>query len=103
MITARNVRGGRFTTLMLGGLNYQIEKNLFPTMPRPNLAGAQNIIRAFCAEHDLVYHQDSLVGSYRRALRHLRSGEPERTHTSASESRLALSSRCTGPLLNLAS
>ena len=37
-ITARNVAGGRFTNLMLGGLNYQIEHDLFPTMPRPNLA-----------------------------------------------------------------
>lgn len=24
VVTARNIRGGRFTTLMLGGLNYQI-------------------------------------------------------------------------------
>jgi fatty acid desaturase len=69
--TARNVTGGRFTTFMLGGLDYQIEHHLFPTMPRPNLARAQSIIRAFCAEHDLVYHQDNLVGSYRQALRAL--------------------------------
>ncbi len=72
VITARNVTGGRFTTFMLGGLNYQIEHHLFPTMPRPNLAQAQSIIRAFCVDHDLVYHQDSLVGSYRQAFRHLR-------------------------------
>ena len=38
VITARNVVGGRFTNFMLGGLNYQIEHHLFPTMPRPNLA-----------------------------------------------------------------
>jgi fatty acid desaturase len=48
VITARNVTGGRFTTLMLGGLNYQIEHHLFPTMPRPNLARARSIIRPFC-------------------------------------------------------
>jgi fatty acid desaturase len=72
-ITARNVTGGRFTTLMLGGLNYQIEHHLFPTMPRPNLARAQSIIRAFCIESGLGYCEDSLVGSYRQAVRHLRT------------------------------
>jgi fatty acid desaturase len=70
--TARNVAGGRFTTFLLGGLNYQIEHHLFPAMPRPNLARAQPIIEAFCAEYDLSYRQDSLVGSYRQTLRHLR-------------------------------
>ncbi|HME65194.1 MAG TPA: acyl-CoA desaturase, partial [Streptosporangiaceae bacterium] len=29
VVTARNVRGGWFTTFMLGGLNYQIEHHLF--------------------------------------------------------------------------
>jgi fatty acid desaturase len=73
VITARNVAGGRFTNLMLGGLNYQIEHHLFPTMPRPNLARAQSIIRPFCIERDLGYCEDSLVGSYRQAVRHLRA------------------------------
>ena len=73
VITARNVTGGRFTTFVLGGLNYQIEHHLFPTMPRPNLARAQSIIRAFCIESDLGYCEDSLVGSYRQAVRHLRA------------------------------
>jgi len=73
VITARNVAGGRFTNLMLGGLNYQIEHHLFPTMPRPNLARAQGIIRAFCIESGLGYCEDSLVGSYRQAIRHLRA------------------------------
>ena len=71
VITARNVRGGWFATLMLGGLNYQIEHHLFPMMPRPNLVRAQRIIQRFCRDHDLPYCQDSLAGSYRRALRHL--------------------------------
>jgi fatty acid desaturase len=73
VITARNVAGGRFTNFMLGGLNYQIEHHLFPTMPRPNLARAQSIIRAFCIESNLGYCEDSLVGSYRQAVRHLRA------------------------------
>ena len=73
VITARNITGGRFTNFMLGGLNYQIEHHLFPTMPRPNLARAQSIVRAFCIESDLGYCESSLVGSYRQTVRHLRA------------------------------
>lgn len=71
VITARNITGGRLTDFILGGLNYQIEHHLFPTMPRPNLARAQDVVRAFCIGSDLGYWEDSLVGSYRQTLRHL--------------------------------
>ncbi len=69
--TARNVTGGRLISFLFGGLNYQIEHHLFPAMPRPNLSRAQDIVKGFCADHGLAYHADSLVGSYRQALRHL--------------------------------
>jgi len=72
VITARNVTGGRFVDLMLGGLNYQIEHHLFPTMPRPNLARAQGIVRAFCIESGLGYCEESLLKSYRQTVRHVR-------------------------------
>ena len=72
VITSRNIAGGRFTNLLLGGLNYQIEHHLFPSMPRPNLARAQGIVRAFCLENDLGYEEDTLMGSYRQTLRSLR-------------------------------
>jgi fatty acid desaturase len=80
VLTARNVRGGRLIDMLLGGLNYQIEHHLFPSMPRPSLRHAQPLVRAFCDKHDLPYAQTSLVDSYRQALRHLRivgrGGEP---------------------------
>ena len=69
--TARNVSGGRLTTFMLGGLNYQIEHHLFPSMPRPNLRHARPLIKAFCAERGLPYAESSLLGSYAQALRYL--------------------------------
>jgi fatty acid desaturase len=71
VLTARNVRGGRLTDLLLGGLNYQIEHHLFPSMPRPALRQAQPIIRAYCLENELPYAETSLIDSYRQALRHL--------------------------------
>jgi fatty acid desaturase len=71
VLTARNVRGGRFVDLLLGGLNYQIEHHLFPSMPRPNLRRAQPLIRAFCAERGVRYVETGLFASYRLVLRHL--------------------------------
>jgi fatty acid desaturase len=51
VLTSRNIRGGRFTDLALGGLNYQIEHHLFPSMPRPSLRRVQSHVRAYCAQH----------------------------------------------------
>ena len=44
VLTSRNVRGGWFVDVALGGLNYQIEHHLFPSMPRANLRRAQPIV-----------------------------------------------------------
>jgi fatty acid desaturase len=85
VLTSRSVRGGRLTDLALGGLNYQIEHHLFPSMPRPNLRHSQTLIREFCQQRDLPYCQSSLAGSYTHALRHLNSvGKSARPGTSAS-------------------
>ena len=72
VITARNLSGGRLTGFLFGGLNYQIEHHLFPTMPRPNLARAQAMVRAFCRENHLGYAEASPVASYVQALQALR-------------------------------
>ena len=79
VLTSRNVRGGWLTDFALGGLNYQIEHHLFPSMPRPNLRHSQALTEAFCQRHELPYCQASLVGSYALAVRHLNSvGRPAR-------------------------
>ncbi|MEU3271192.1 acyl-CoA desaturase [Saccharomonospora sp. NPDC006951] len=71
VLTSRNVRGGRFTDFVLGGLNYQIEHHLFPSMPRPHLRHAQPIVERFCRDHGIPYAQTSLSRSYRHVLEHL--------------------------------
>lgn len=71
VLTARNVTGGRFVTFLLGGLNYQIEHHLFPSLPRPHVAAAQVFVRAHCAEHRLPYTEASLFGSYAIVVRYL--------------------------------
>src|SRR4051812_9589754 len=79
VVTSRNVCGGWFVDIALGGLNYQIEHHLFPAMPSPNLRKAQPIVQAYCAEIGVPYEQASLIESYRQALRHLHEvGAPAR-------------------------
>jgi fatty acid desaturase len=79
VLTARNVRPGWIADFALGGLNYQIEHHLFPSMPRPNLRRAQPIVRAFCRDHDVSYYETTLLRSYGQALGHLHDvGRPLR-------------------------
>ncbi|WP_460699279.1 fatty acid desaturase family protein [Nocardia thraciensis] len=79
VLTSRNVRGGVLIDIALGGLNYQIEHHLFPSMPTPNLRAAQAIVRDYCAEIGVPYHETGLLASYREALQHLhRVGAPLR-------------------------
>jgi len=73
VLTSRNVVGGPFVDLALGGLNYQIEHHLFPRMPRPNLRRAQPLVREFCRREGLPYVETGLRDSYARALGHLRT------------------------------
>ncbi|MEU8179656.1 acyl-CoA desaturase [Micromonospora sp. NPDC049047] len=73
VLTSRNVRGGPLIDALLGGLNYQIEHHLFPSMPRPNLRHAQPLIRQFCAEHGVAYRETTLIQSWAQGLAHLRA------------------------------
>jgi len=71
VLTSRNVRRHWVTDAALGGLNYQIEHHLFPSMPRVNLRRAQPIVRQFCASIQVRYLETGPITSYRQALRHL--------------------------------
>jgi fatty acid desaturase len=71
VLTSRNIRGGRIVDFVLGGLNYQIEHHLFPSMPRPNLRRAQPLVRDFCQQRQITYTETSLLASYQLSLRHL--------------------------------
>ena len=70
-LMSRNVRGGLFIEALMGGLNYQIEHHLFPSMPRPNLAKVQPLARAHCLRHGVAYTETSLLGSYAIVIRYL--------------------------------
>src|SRR5690606_34588087 len=71
VLTSRNVRGGPLTDFLLGGLNYQIEHHLFPSMPRPNLRRSQPLVQDFCRERGVAYEQTTLLRSYAQSLNYL--------------------------------
>ncbi|WP_418276605.1 fatty acid desaturase family protein [Isoptericola jiangsuensis] len=71
VLTSRNIRGGWFMSILMGGLNFQIEHHLFPSMPRPHLGRARELVRAHCAHIGLPYTETSLVNSYRIVVGYL--------------------------------
>jgi fatty acid desaturase len=79
VLTSRNVTAHPITDFWYGGLNYQIEHHLFPRMPRNKLREAQPIIREFCRDNCIAYHETSVLQSYKEILRHLHAvGAPLR-------------------------
>jgi fatty acid desaturase len=84
VLTARNVRSNAFTDFVYGGLNFQIEHHLFPTMPRKHLGAAQRVVRRFCLERGVPYHETGMIASYKEVFGHL-----HRTGTAGSQPRTA--------------
>ena len=71
VLTARNVRGGRLTDFFYGGLNYQIEHHLFPTMPRNLLPQAVKIVEPYCKKHGISYHTTGVAEGFWEILREM--------------------------------
>jgi fatty acid desaturase len=76
VLTSRNMAGGRALNTMFGGLNYQIEHHLFPSMPSRNLRRCQPIVRDFCTERGVDYCETTVFTSYGRVLQYLRGIRP---------------------------
>ena len=71
VLTSRNVSAHPLADFWYGGLNYQIEHHLFPSMPRNKLQEAQSIVKAFCGAHSIAYHETSVLQSHREIVQHL--------------------------------
>jgi fatty acid desaturase len=71
VLTARNVRSHPVTDFWFGGLNYQIEHHLFPSMARNQLNAAQATVQAFCQARAIPYHETSVWQAYRAIFHHL--------------------------------
>jgi delta8-fatty-acid desaturase len=66
-----------------GGLQFQVEHHLWPRLPRHNLRRAQMLVKAYCAKHDIPYHnlpwieaQRQLITCLRETAARLDSGAP---------------------------
>ena len=65
------VRGGWWATILMGGLNYQVEHHLFPSMSKRHLARARQIVRDQCSALQVPYTETSLWESYRIVIAYL--------------------------------
>ncbi|WP_194397099.1 fatty acid desaturase family protein [Microbacterium atlanticum] len=71
VLMSRNIRGNRLLDTVMGGLNYQIEHHLFPSMPRPHLRRASGAIKEYCRSRGVPYTETGLVESYRIVTRYI--------------------------------
>jgi fatty acid desaturase len=71
VLTSRNIKAHPLTDFFYGGLNYQIEHHLFPSMPRNKLREAQVIVRRFCEERSIPYYETSALQSHREIVSYL--------------------------------
>lgn len=59
--TTRNVNPHWFTDWFCGGLNYQVEHHIFPSIPRHNLPALAKMFRQFCQKHSIRYSSETLI------------------------------------------
>ncbi len=70
VLTARNVKSNLLTDVWFGGLNYQIEHHLFPSMPRNNCGKASKIIKSFCQQEAIPHYEAGVLQTYKEILSH---------------------------------
>jgi fatty acid desaturase len=68
VLSSRNVTPHPVWDFLFGGLNYQIEHHLFPTMPRVHLGRARQLIKPFCIAQGLGYEEMGPLMSYRKVF-----------------------------------
>ena len=69
--TTRDVSNTAFNAWFMGGLHFQIEHHLFPTMPRHHLAACAPLVRDLCARHGVPYRVTGLWQGTVEVLNHL--------------------------------
>lgn len=70
-IMARSRWGNHVLAVVYGGLNYQVEHHLFPSMPRANLHAVSQIVQKYCAEQHIPYTVATVRESYASVIRYL--------------------------------
>lgn len=71
VLTSRNIKGSWLKDNLMGGLNYQVEHHLFPSMARPYLRRAHAIVAEYCRQNDITLVEMNLVSSYKTIMQYL--------------------------------
>jgi fatty acid desaturase len=71
VLTSRNITGGWWATALFGGLNYQVEHHLFPSMARPHLSKASMLVREHCKANGVGYTETTMMESYSIVIAYL--------------------------------
>jgi fatty acid desaturase len=71
VLTSRNIKGSWLKDNLMGGLNYQVEHHLFPSMARPYLRKAHEIVSEYCRQNDVTMVEMNLLSSYKMIMQHL--------------------------------
>lgn len=69
--TTRNVTSNWFVDWFCGGLQYQVDHHLFPSLPRHNLKKVHELVESFCKEQGVTYHEAGLISGNVEVLQHL--------------------------------
>jgi fatty acid desaturase len=72
VLSSRNVAPNRVWDFVFGGLNYQVEHHLFPTMPRVRFSRARTMVKPFCTANGLPYTEMGAFASYQLVIAELR-------------------------------
>ena len=86
VLTSRNIHSIPLMDTAYGGLNRQIEHHLFPNMPRNRLKDAREVVKAFCEERGIAYHETGFWRCQREILGYMHEiGAPLRRRSAESQ------------------
>ena len=71
VLSSRNIKPHPLVDFLYGGLNYQIEHHLFPAIPRNKLKEARFVVKDFCCERSISYHETTVLQSYAEIVKYL--------------------------------
>jgi len=69
--TTRNIISNPLIDWFCGGLQYQVDHHLFPSIPRHNLPAVHKRVVQFCKEQGVTYHETGFWDGTSEVLSHL--------------------------------
>lgn len=73
--TTRNIKGWVFINHIFGWLNKQIEHHIFPTLSRKNILKASVLVKKYCRENNIKYHEVSFFEWLKEIMNTLKTWE----------------------------